>query len=216
MRAYKRFLLRSAMLALTFSTLCAVMARAEETLPACEKNVDTATLIAKQPPCSIDLTAGHVELFKFGQSVAQIAIGNPAIANIPQTTEMGKRAFLLNGMAVGETNLLVLDHANEEILRAMVRVARDADDVGKLVVVRGPFVGKRGPRERIIQPSGEIVEKDSDKGFTYTTIRCAPTCVEVDDSPKKIERTAPWPGMPKEKPGEEKPIEETSREQASR
>jgi hypothetical protein len=55
-------------------------------------------------------------------------------------------------------------------------------------------------------------------GFTYTTIRCAPTCIEVDDSPKsnKVKRMAPWPGVPDEKAGEEKFIDQTTREQASR
>jgi putative type II/III system pilus formation protein len=206
MRAYKPFLLRSAMLALTLSTSCAAMARAEE--------LCAGTAEEKKP---IELTAGHVKFFTFAQSFERLAIGNRAILGVqPAGSNV---AILLTGLAVGETNLLAIDRFNKKICSAIVRVAWDAEDVGKVVVLRGPFVGRRGPSEKSILPSGTIVDTGSDKGFTHTTIRCAPTCIEVDDSLQNnsIKRSAPWPGVPGDKPGEEeKPIEQTSREQASR
>jgi hypothetical protein len=195
MRAYKPFLLRSTMLALVLSTSCAAMARAEEKEP-----MDTLCSEATQEKEPIELTAGHVEFLKFVQSFERVAVGNPAIAAVqPAGTN---NAILLTGLAVGETNLLALDRFNKKICSAIVRVARDAEDVGKLVVIKGP------PLVREL--------RGADKGLTRTTIRCAPTCIEVDDSPSKTKRIAPWPGVKEEKPGEEKLVDQTTREQASR
>jgi putative type II/III system pilus formation protein len=183
MRAYKPFLLRSAMLALTLSTSCAAMARAEE--------LCAGTAEEKKP---IELTAGHVKFFTFAQSFERLAIGNRAILGVqPAGSNV---AILLTGLAVGETNLLAIDRFNKKICSAIVRVERDAEDVGKVMVVRGPFVmGRRGV----------------DQGFHPTTLRCAPTCIPVDDSLNKVKRNAPWPGVPEEagKPGEEKSVDQT-------
>src|SRR5262245_38519265 len=191
MRAYKRFLLRSAVLALTFSTLCA--ARAEEKEPAVTP-MDTLCAGTAEEQEPIQLTAGHVEFFQFTQSFERIAIGNPAIAAVQPAGS--NRSILLTGVAVGETNFLALDRFNKKICSAIVRVERDAEDVGKVMVVRGPFVmGRSGV----------------DQGFHPTTLRCAPTCIPVDDSLNKVKRNAPWPGVPEEagKPGEEKSVDQT-------
>jgi hypothetical protein len=188
MRAYKPFLLRSAMLALTLSTLCAAMARAEEKEPI--ETLCAGTAEEKEP---IELTAGHVEFFQFTQSFERIAIGNPGIATVQPAGS--NRAILLTGLAVGETNFVVLDRFNKKICSASVRVDRDAEDVGKLVIVRGPSIMQR---------------RGADKEVTHTTLRCAPTCIAVDDSPMKLKRIAPWPGVSEEaaKPGEEKQVEQ--------
>jgi hypothetical protein len=91
---------QSAVIALIALTICASIARADET---------------------IELSPGIVKLLRFDRPVGTVAVGNPAVAD---TFAPNDRAILLTGKTIGSTNLIVLDDGGRDLFSAAVIVSR--------------------------------------------------------------------------------------------
>jgi hypothetical protein len=90
----------SAIVTLIVVTICASVARADET---------------------IEISPGVVKLLRFDRAVGTVAVGNPAVAD---TFAPNDRAILLTGKTIGSTNLIVLDDGGRDLFSAAVIVSR--------------------------------------------------------------------------------------------
>jgi hypothetical protein len=78
-----------------------------------------ATAQAPQAPVDIIIQQGFSELVDVPGAIQDIAIGNPRIIDVQPLTS---NILLMNGIAQGTTNIIVIDDAGNSLYRARVHV----------------------------------------------------------------------------------------------
>jgi Pilus formation protein N terminal region len=109
-RARNIHLPQRAIVSLILLTICASMARADET---------------------VEVSPGFMKLLRFDRPVGTVAVGNPGVAD---TFAPNDRAILLTGKTVGRTNLIILDAGGSDLFSAEVVVSR-GEELGNRVTI---------------------------------------------------------------------------------
>ena len=98
-----------------------------------------ATAQTPQAPLDIIIQEGFSELVDVPGEIQDIAIGNPGIIDVQPLTS---NILLMNGIALGTTNIIVIDDAGNSLYRARVHVRPVRIWPGYRVnVVRGTRLG---------------------------------------------------------------------------
>ena len=69
---------------------------------------------------TVEINPGRARLITFSVPIRTVVIGDPAVADVAAQTD---RSIILNGIAVGETNLVVLNEEGREVYSADVVVS---------------------------------------------------------------------------------------------
>ncbi len=82
---------------------------------------------------AIDILVDEAKLVELNRPIAQVIIGNPAIADV---AVQSKKVLVFTGKSAGQTNIILLDENNRQILNRKVQV-NTANDSGLVIVHRG-------------------------------------------------------------------------------
>jgi Pilus formation protein N terminal region len=69
---------------------------------------------------TVEINPGRARLINFSVPIRTVVIGDPAVADVAAQTD---RSIIINGIAVGETNLVVLNEEGREVYSADVVVS---------------------------------------------------------------------------------------------
>jgi len=141
-------------LAIIAVSLCSVTLEAEE--------VDTSVALD-----TVQVVVNKAKIMRLSGDADVVLVANPEIADV--VIDSPRLLFVL-GLQAGETSLLVLDEAREEILHANVMVVSSLGG------------------EKTVTPSGTTIKTTQVKVLRrteQTTLNCAPRCTQGNPVPSQ-------------------------------